>query len=500
MACCELSSSLLDLSQSKRGMKLGWVIRCSSRGLADILDVGIHSLSCKKSSSKSKCASAGAARVACSELSSLLLDLSQSKRGMKLGWVLRCSSRGLADILDVGIHWLSCKESSTESKCASAGDARVTCCELSQSLLDLSQTKRGIKLRWVLRHSSRGLADILVVGICFMNCKKSSTKSKCASAGAARVACCELSSSLLDLSQSKRGMKLGWVLRCSSRGLADILDVGIHWLSCKKSSTNSKCAFACDARVACCELSSSLLDLSQSKRGMKLGWVLRCSSRGLADILDVGIHWLSCKKSSTKSKCAFAGDARVACCEVSSSLLDLSQSKTGMKLGWVLRCSSRGLADISDVGICCLSCRKSSTKSKCTSAGAARVTCCELSQSLFDLSQTKRGMKLGWVFRSRGRDLAEILDVGICCLSCKKSSTKSKCASAGAARVACCELSSSLLDLSQLKRGMKLGWVLRCSSRGLAVILDVWHLLRELQEISKKIQMCICWSCQGGLL
>ena len=199
----------------------------------------------------------------------------------------------------------------------------------------------------------------------------------------------------------------------------------------------------------------------------------------------------------------------MACCELSSSLLDLSQSKRGMKLGWVLRWSSRGLADILDVGICCLSCKKSSTKSKCASAGAARVACCELSSSLLDLSQSKRGMKLGRVLRSRGRDLADILDVGICCLSCKKSSTKSKCASAGAARVACCELSSSLLDLSQSKRGMKLGWVLRCSSRGLADILDVgicclsWHLLPELQEIIHKIQMCICWicwSCQGGLL
>ena len=110
-------------------------------------------------------------------------------------------------------------------------------------------------------------ADILVVGICCLNCKKSSTKSKCTSAGAARVACCELSSSLLDLSQSKRGIKLGWVLRHSSRGLADILAVGICCLSCKKSSTKSKCASAGVSRVACCELSSSLLDLSQSKRG-----------------------------------------------------------------------------------------------------------------------------------------------------------------------------------------------------------------------------------------
>ena len=85
------------------------------------------------------------------------------------------------------------------------------------------------------------------------------------------------------------------------------------------------------------------------------------------------------------------------------------------------------------------------------------MVCCELSQSLLGLSETKRGIKLGWVFRSRGRDLEDIFDVDICCLSCKKSSTKSKCASAGAARVACCELSSSLLDLSQSKRGMKLG-------------------------------------------
>ena len=247
-------------------------------------------------------------------------------------------------------------------------------------------------------------------------------------------------------------------------------------------------------------MSSSLLDLSQSKRGMKLGWVLRCSSRGLADILDVGICCLSCKKSSTKSKCASAGAARVACCELSSSLLDLSQSKRGMKLGWVLRSRGRDLADILDVGICCLSCKKSSTKSKCASAGAARVACCELSSSLLDLSQSKRGMKLGWVLRCSSRGLADILDVGICCLSCKKSSTKSKCASAGAARVACCELSSSLLDLSQSKRGMKLGWVLRCSSRGLADILDVGICCLSCKKSSTKIQMCICWSCQGGLL
>ena len=140
------------------------------------------------------------------------------------------------------------------------------------------------------------------------------------------------------------------------------------------------------------------------------------------------------------------------------------------------------MADILDVGICCLSCKKSSTKSKCASAGAARVACCELSSSLLDLSQSKRGMKLGWVLRCSSRDLADILDVGICCLSCKKSSTKSKCASAGAARVACCELSSSLLDLSQSMQQQR-GRHLRC-----------WHLLPELQEIIYKIQMCICWS------
>ena len=162
--------------------------------------------------------------------------------------------------------------------------------------------------------------------------------------------------------------------------------------------------------------------------------------------------------------------------------------------------SSRDLEDILDVGICCLSCKKSSTKSKCASAGAARVACCELSSSLLDLSQSKRGMKLGWVLRCSSRGLADILDVGICCLSCKKSSTKSKCASAGAARVTCCELSSSLLDLSQTKRGMKLGWVFRSRGRDLADILDCWHLLPELQEIIHKIQMHICWSCQGGLL
>ena len=252
--------------------------------------------------------------MACCELSSVLLDLSQSKRGIKLGWVLRHSSRGLADILDVGICCLSCKKSSTKSTCASTGDARVACCELSSSLLDLSQTKRGMKLGWVFRSRGRDLADILDVDICCLICKKSSTKSKCASAGAGRVACCELSSSLLDMSQLKRGMKLGWVLRCSSRGLADILDVGICCLSCKKSSTKSKCASALAARVACCELSSSLLDLSQLKRGMKFGWVLRHSSRGLADILDVGICCLSCKRSARNSTCASTGDGRVTCC------------------------------------------------------------------------------------------------------------------------------------------------------------------------------------------
>ena len=139
----------------------------------------------------------------------------------------------------------------------------------------------------------------------------------------------------------------------------------------------------------------------------------------MADISVLGICCLNCKKSSTKSKCTSAGAARVACFELSSSLLDLSQSKRGTKLGGVLRHSSRGLADILDVGICCLNCKKSSTKSKCASAGAARVACCELSSSLFDLSQSKRGMKLGGVLRSRGRGLADILDVGICCLSCK---------------------------------------------------------------------------------
>ena len=171
---------------------------------------------------------------------------------------------------------------------------------------------------------------------------------------------------------------------------------------------------------------------------------------------------------------------------MSSSLLDLSQSKRGMKLGWILRCSSRGLADILDVGICCLSCKKSSTKSKCASAGAARVACCELSSSLLDLSQSKRGMKLGWVLRCSSRGLADILDVGICCLSCKKSSTKSKCASAGAARVACCELSSSLLDLSQSKRGMKLGMGPQIQGQRLGRHFRCWHSLPELQEISKK--------------
>ena len=173
----------------------------------------------------------------------------------------------------------------------------------------------------------------------------------------------------------------------------------------------------------------------------------------MADILDVGICCQSCKKSSTESKCASAGAAMVACCELSSSLLDLSQSKRGMKLGWVLRSRGRDLADILDVGICCLSCKESSTKSKCASAGAARVACCELSSSLLDLSQSKRGMKLGWVLRHSSRGLADILDVGICCLNCKKSSTKSKCASAGAARVACCELSYRCLTCLNPKGG-----------------------------------------------
>ena len=183
----------------------------------------------------------------------------------------------------------------------------------------------------------------------------------------------------------------------------------------------------------------------------------------------------------------------MACCELSSSLLDLSQSRRGIKLGWVLRWSSRGLADILDVGISCLSCKKSSTKSKCASAGAARVACCELTSSLLDLSQSKRGMKLGRVLRSRGRDLADILNVGICCLRCKKSSRKSKCASAGAARVACCELSSSLLDLSQSKKGDEVGVGLQMQQQRFGRHLRCWHLLPELQEIIHKIQMCICW-------
>ena len=210
------------------------------------------------------------------------------------------------------------------------------------------------------------------------------------------------------------------------------------------------------------------------------------AAKVLADILDVGICWLSCKKSAKKSKWASAGAARVACCELSSSLLDLSQSKRGMKLGWVLRCSSRGLADILDVGICCLSCKKSSTKSKCASAGDARVTCCELSQSLLDLSQTKRGMKLGWVFRSRGRDLADILDVGICCLSCKKSSSKSKCASAGAARVTCCELSSITARPVSNQKGDEVGVGPQMQEQRLGRHLGCWHLLPELQEIMQQ--------------
>ena len=126
----------------------------------------------------------------------------------------------------------------------------------------------------------RGLADILDVGICCLSCKKSSTKSKCASAGAARVACCELSSSLLDLSQSKRGMKLGWVLRSGAEVWQT--SVGIHCLSCKEFSKKIQMCicWSCQGLVSCLHRC-----LSQSKRGMKLGWVLRCSSRGLADIL-----------------------------------------------------------------------------------------------------------------------------------------------------------------------------------------------------------------------
>ena len=158
------------------------------------------------------------------------------------------------------------------------------------------------------------------------------------------------------------------------------------------------------------------------------------------------------------------------------------------------------MADILDVGICCLSCKKLTTKSKGASAGDARVACCELSQSLLNLSQTKRGMKLGWVFRSRGKDLADFLDVGICCLSCTKSFIKSKCAFAGAARVACCELSSSLLDLSSIEKGDEVGVGPQIQGQRLGRHLGCWHFLNELQEIIHKIQMCICWSCQGGLL
>ena len=161
--------------------------------------------------------------------------------------------------------------------------------------------------------------------------------------------------------------------------------------------------------MVCCELSQSLLGLSETKRGIKLGWVFRSRGRDLEDIFDVDICCLSCKKSSTKSKCASAGAARVACCELSSSLLDLSQLKRGMKLGWVLRHSSRGLPDILDVDICCLSCKKSSTKSKCTSAGAASVTCCELSQSLLGLSQTKRGDEVGVGLQIQGQRLCRHL-------------------------------------------------------------------------------------------
>ena len=280
---------------------------------------------------------------------------------------------------------------------------------------------------------------------------------------------------------------MGWVVRSRARGLSHILDAGICCQSCRKASTESKYASGGASRVACCGLSQSLFDLSRSKREMKLGWVLRSRARGLANILDAGISCQSCKKSSTESKYASGGASRVACCELSQSLLDLSRSKREMKLGWVLRSRARGLANILDAGICCQSCKKSSTESKYASAGATRVACCELSQSLLDLSPSKRGMKLGWVLRSRARGLSHILDAGICCQSCKKSSTESKCASGGASRVACCELSQSLLDLSPSKREMKLGWVLRSRARGLANILRCWHLLPELQEIINRI-------------
>ena len=200
--------------------------------------------------------------------------------------------------------------------------------------------------------------------------------------------------------------------------------------------------------MACCELSQSLLDLSRSKRKMKLGLVLRSRARGLSHILAAGICCQSCKKSSTESKYAYAGATRVACFELSQSLLDLSPSKRGMKLGWVVRSRAGGLSYILDAGICCQSCKKMSTESKYAYAGAASVACCELSQSLIDLSRSKRGMKLGWVLRSRARGLSHILDHGFCCQSCKKSSTESKYAYAGAAKVASCDLSLSLIDLS----------------------------------------------------
>ena len=377
-----------------------------------------------------------------------------------MGWVLRSRARGLSHILDAGICCQSCKNSSTESKYASGGASRVACCELSQLLIDLSRSKRGMKLGWVLRSRARGLANILDAGICCQSCKKSSTESKYAYAGATRVASCEPSQSLLDLSSSKRGMKLGWVVRSRARGLSHILDAGIFCQSCKKASTESKYASGGASRVACCELSQSLLDLSRSKRKLKLGWVVRSRARGLSHILDAGICCQSCKKASTESKYASGGASRVACCELSQSLLDLSRSKRKMKLGLVLRSRARGLSHILDAGICCQSCKKSSTESKYASGGASRVACCELSQSLLDLSRSKREMKLGWVLRFRARGLANILDAGICCQSCKKSSTESKYASAGATRVACFELSQSLLDLSPSKRGMKFGWVL----------------------------------------
>ena len=243
-----------------------------------------------------------------------------------MGWVLRSRARGLANILDAGICCQSCKKSSTESKYASGGATRVACCELSQSLLDLSPSKRGIKLGWVVRSRARGLSHISDAGICCQSCRKSSTESKYASGGASRVACCELSQSLFDLSRSKRGMKLGWVLRSRARGLQTSC---WHFLPNARNHQQNPNMHLVVLPGRLAVLSQSLIVLSREK-GDEVG--VGPQIRGLSHILECQ----SCKKSSTESKYA-AGATRVACCELSQSLIDLSRSKRGMKLGWVVR-------------------------------------------------------------------------------------------------------------------------------------------------------------------